>query len=167
MHPVASRYAVNEQGPAPRHPDHRVTGGVRGAERQHLDGLFAGDLLFIGGTPMMWSGTIENRVAACDRMLALDPAVVVPGRGPVAGPAGIRQVRDYLTFLDGYARNSLAAVRSWREAAAEIDLGPCAAWGEPERTVANLYGAYRSLEPATEEITPLELLTAVAAGGRT
>ncbi|RSM73180.1 hypothetical protein DMB66_03920 [Actinoplanes sp. ATCC 53533] len=129
--------------------------------------LFAGDLLFIGGTPMMWSGPIGNWVAACDHMLALEPATVVPGHGPVTGPAGIRQVRDYLTFLDGYARSSLAAGRSWREAAAEVDLGPYAAWGESERTVANLYGAYRSLEPATEEITLLDLLTAMAAWDRT
>ncbi|GAA3337349.1 hypothetical protein GCM10020358_13270 [Amorphoplanes nipponensis] len=124
--------------------------------------LFAGDLLFIGGTPMIWSGPPGNWIAACDRMLALDPVTVVPGHGPVTGPAGIRQVRDYLSFLLGYARSSLAAGRSWREAAAEVDLGPYAAWGESERTVANLYAAYRSLDPATAEISLLELLTAMA-----
>lgn len=110
---------------------------------------------------MIWSGPIDNWVAACDRMLTLDPVTVVPGHGPVTGPAGIRQVRDYLTFLHGYARSSLVAGRSWREAAADIDLGAYAGWGERERTVANLYAAYRSLDPATAEITLLELLTAM------
>ena len=128
--------------------------------------LFAGDLLFIGGTPMMWSGPVTNWIAACDRMLALDPVTVVPGHGPVTGPDGIRQVRDYLTFLHGYARSSLTAGRTWREAAAEVDLGPYAGWSESERTVANLYGAYRSLEPATEQISLLELLTAMASWDR-
>ncbi|MEU8227969.1 MBL fold metallo-hydrolase [Actinoplanes sp. NPDC048967] len=124
--------------------------------------LFAGDLLFIGGTPMIWSGPVGNWIAACDRMLALDPVTVVPGHGPVTGPDGIRQVRDYLTFLHGYAVSSIAAGRTWREAAAVVDLGRYAAWGETERTVANLYCAYRSLDPATEPITLLELLTAMA-----
>jgi glyoxylase-like metal-dependent hydrolase (beta-lactamase superfamily II) len=128
--------------------------------------LFAGDLLFIGGTPMLWAGPIANWVAACDRMLALEPVTVVPGHGPVTGPAGIRQVRDYLTFIDGYARDRHAAGMTWREAAATIDLGRYAAWGESERTVANLYGAYRAIDPATEEITLPALLTAMAGWDR-
>ena len=34
--------------------------------------LFAGDLLFVGGTPIMWAGPIGGWIAACDRMVALD-----------------------------------------------------------------------------------------------
>ena len=41
--------------------------------------LFAGDLLFIGCTPIVWAGPIANWVAACDAMIALDAPTVVPG----------------------------------------------------------------------------------------
>ncbi len=41
--------------------------------------LFAGDLLFIGCTPIVWAGPIANWVAACDTMIALDAPTVVPG----------------------------------------------------------------------------------------
>jgi glyoxylase-like metal-dependent hydrolase (beta-lactamase superfamily II) len=40
--------------------------------------LFAGDLLFINGTSISWSGAVENWIAACDRMISWDPEVVVP-----------------------------------------------------------------------------------------
>lgn len=61
--------------------------------------LFAGDLLFIGCTPIVWAGPIANWVAACDAMIALDAPTVVPGHGPVTGPDGIRAVRGYLAHI--------------------------------------------------------------------
>ena len=48
--------------------------------------LFGGDLLFIGCTPIVWAGPIDNWVAACDAMIALDAPTVVPGHGPVTDP---------------------------------------------------------------------------------
>ncbi|HEX2312531.1 MAG TPA: MBL fold metallo-hydrolase [Thermomonospora sp.] len=52
--------------------------------------LFAGDLLFIGGTPVVWAGPTGNWIAACDTMVALGAPTVVPGHGPVTDPDGIR-----------------------------------------------------------------------------
>jgi cyclase len=43
--------------------------------------VFTGDILFVGSHPIVWEGPISNWIAACDRILALDPAVVVPGLG--------------------------------------------------------------------------------------
>ena len=34
--------------------------------------VFTGDILFIGGTPIVWAGPLSNWVAACDLMLGLD-----------------------------------------------------------------------------------------------
>lgn len=128
--------------------------------------LFAGDLLFIGGTPVMWAGPASSWSAACDRMIALEPETVVPGHGPVTDIAGIRQVQDYLDFIGGYAAESHAAGRTWPEAARRIDLGPFAALGDSERIVANLYCEYRHLEPSTPTL-PLDRLTAEMARWRT
>ncbi|CAM2838404.1 fumarylacetoacetate hydrolase family protein [Saccharomonospora xinjiangensis] len=48
--------------------------------------LFAGDLLFVGCTPIVWAGPISNWIAACDTMIGLDVETVVPGHGPVSAP---------------------------------------------------------------------------------
>lgn len=31
--------------------------------------VFAGDILFIDGTPLMWAGPVRNWLTACDRLL--------------------------------------------------------------------------------------------------
>ncbi len=45
--------------------------------------LFTGDVLFNQCTPIGWEGTFANWIAALERFEALEPAVVVPGHGPV------------------------------------------------------------------------------------
>ena len=61
--------------------------------------MFTGDILFIGGTPIVWAGPLANWIAACDLMLGMDIDTVVPGHGPVTDKSGVAQVRDYLTFV--------------------------------------------------------------------
>ena len=45
--------------------------------------VYTGDILFIGGTPIVWAGPLSNWVSACDLMLGMDVETVVPGHGPV------------------------------------------------------------------------------------
>src|SRR4030088_95622 len=61
--------------------------------------LVAGDLLFVGTTPVVWAGPIANWVAACDTMIALDAPTVIPGHGPITDPDGIRALRGYLVHV--------------------------------------------------------------------
>jgi glyoxylase-like metal-dependent hydrolase (beta-lactamase superfamily II) len=124
--------------------------------------LFAGDLLFIGGAPIMWAGPVENWIAACDTMIALDPAVVVPGHGPVTDVAGIRNVRDYLTHIDAQARAGHKAGKPWRQTALEIDLGRFAGLGDSERVAANVYQIYRGIDPSVPEADAGEVFAAMA-----
>ena len=56
--------------------------------------VYTGDILFIGGTPIVWAGPLGNWVAACDLMLGMDIDVVVPGHGPLTDKSGIAAVRD-------------------------------------------------------------------------
>ncbi|MFJ6572257.1 MBL fold metallo-hydrolase [Streptomyces sp. NPDC091292] len=128
--------------------------------------LFAGDLLFIQGTPVMWAGPAHSWSAACDRMIALEPETVVPGHGPVTDVSGIREVQDYLRFIGRYAAESHAAGQPWTEAAHRVDLGPFAALDGSERVVANLYSEYRHLEPSTP-VMPLDQLVTEMAKWRT
>jgi len=155
-------------GISPRLPDHRVTadqdlplGGRRirlirpGPAHTHGDVVvhdpasgvvFAGDLLFIGGTPIMWAGPAQSWIATLDRLLALDADTFVPGHGPVTGADGVRQVRGYLEHVDAAAREAHARGRTAAQAARGIDLGPFAELGNPERVVINVDTTYRHLD---------------------
>jgi cyclase len=114
--------------------------------------IYTGDILFIGGTPIVWAGPLANWVAACDLMLGMDIETVVPGHGPVTDKGGVAQVRDYLSFVDGRARQHQAAGDdAWEAARAiarEVGARPdFSGWGEFGRVVVNVETAYRSLDP--------------------
>ena len=120
--------------------------------------LFGGDLLFIGCTPIVWAGPIDNWVAACDAMIALDAPTVVPGHGPVTDPDGIRAVRGYLVHVAEQAEAAHRKGLSWAEAADTIDLGEYATWLDAERVVVNVYQRYRELDPDMPQQEVMALL---------
>ncbi len=120
--------------------------------------LFGGDLLFIGCTPIVWAGPIDNWVAACDAMIALDAPTVVPGHGPITDPDGIRAVRGYLVHVAEQAQAAYRKGLSWAEAADTIDLGEYATWLDAERVVVNVYQRYRELDPDMPQQEVMALL---------
>ena len=104
--------------------------------------MFTGDLLFHQGTPIAWAGPVSNWVRACDRILAMDVDVVVPGHGPIADKQAVRDMKGYLEFVIDEARKRFEKGMKAREAAFDIPLGHYADWGDAERivvTVRNLY----------------------------
>jgi glyoxylase-like metal-dependent hydrolase (beta-lactamase superfamily II) len=121
--------------------------------------LFAGDLLFIGCTPIVWAGPIANWIAACDAMIALEAPTVVPGHGPITDPDGIRAVRGYLIHVTEQAEAAYHQGLSFAEAADTIDLGEYAEWLDAERVVVNVYQRYRELDPGTAELPLIALMT--------
>ena len=111
--------------------------------------LFAGDLLFHGGTPFLVMGSVLGAIRVCEEVLApLGAATIVPGHGEVAGPGLIDDVLRYLRFLVDVARRGHAAGLGPLEAARETDLGEFAGWLDPERIVGNLHRAYAELDGA-------------------
>jgi len=120
--------------------------------------LFAGDLLFIGCTPIVWAGPIANWVAACEAMIALEAPTVVPGHGPITDADGIRAVRGYLVHVAEQAERAYRKGLSFVEAADTIDLGEYASWLDAERVVVNVYQRYRELDPGTPQLPALGLL---------
>lgn len=117
--------------------------------------LFTGDLVFHRVTPLALQGTITGWLSALAELKALEPAVVVPGHGPVGGPDAIDRVERYLRFVQDLAAAAYAAGRSPLEAAQSADLGEFAEWPDSERLVMNLHRAMSELrgEPLA---TPLE-----------
>jgi cyclase len=124
--------------------------------------IFTGDLLFIGGTPIIWAGPLSNWVAACDVMLGLDADRIVPGHGPITDRDGIRQVRDYLTFVDEEARARFAAGMSAEEAIGDIALGEFGKWAEHGRIAQNVLSVYYELDPALPRVDVLSVFGKIA-----
>ena len=117
--------------------------------------IYTGDILFIGGTPIVWTGPLANWVAACDLMLAMDVTTVVPGHGPVTDKSGVVAVRDYLAFVDDEASGRFAAGMDAWDAAQDLAavLGADARFGELGefgRIAVNVEAVYRSLDPDHE-----------------
>lgn len=134
---------------------------TRGDTLVYLPGervVFSGDILFVGGHPVMWSGSIRGWIEACDRILGLDADVVVPGHGPITDREGVRDLRDYLAHVAAEAEAAYAAGRHAREAARRIDLSPYAGWTNPERIVVTVDAIYRELAGDSSEPDRLELI---------
>lgn len=114
--------------------------------------VYTGDILFVGGTPIVWAGPVFNWVAACDLMLGMDVDVVVPGHGPVTDKAGVAAVRDYLELVATEAGARHAAGMDAFDAARDIArvLGAddrFSRLGEAGRIAVNVEAVYRELDP--------------------
>jgi cyclase len=118
--------------------------------------LFAGDLVFNGGTPFVVMGSVAGSLVALERLRALKPEVIVPGHGPVCGPSVIDEQVAYLRFVQEVARRGFDAGLSPLDLAIATDLGRFATLHDPERIVGNLYRAYSELrgEPLGAPIDP-------------
>jgi len=116
--------------------------------------LFTGDILFIGGTPIMWAGPIGNWIAACDLIERLDPAVVVPGHGPLTDRDGAADVGAYLRLVRDGVTTRHAAGMGPREASLDLDLeingSRFGAWSDRERLVTTVHTLWKELEPGYE-----------------
>jgi cyclase len=123
--------------------------------------LFAGDIMFVGGHPVIWAGPVENWIKACDTILDWDVDVVVPGHGPITDKQGVRRFKGYLAYIRDETRKRYDAGLSYFDAAREIALDPYADWLDPERIVINVASLYQQFGSATKP-PPLELWSNMA-----
>ena len=137
------------------------TGGDTIVHVPDADLVFTGDLLFNQGTPIVWAD-YDNWIWACDRILELGAAVLVPGHGPVTDASGLRDLRRYLVYVREEARQRFDGGMDEAQAADDIDLSAFSDWGETERIVANVFAAYRAFDPSRPRKTRVELIIAMA-----
>ena len=110
--------------------------------------VYTGDILFIGGTPIVWAGPLTNWIAACDLMCSSDVDTVIPGHGPVTDKSGVVAVRDYLQYINDQATARFEAGMNAWDAAQDIALNEFGEWGERGRIAVNVDTVYRHLDPA-------------------
>lgn len=113
--------------------------------------VYTGDILFVGGTPVVWAGPLDNWIAACDVIVGSGCDTIVPGHGPVTDIAGVVEVRDYLeAVLAGATRGAEEGRDAWDTArllAEEFRQRSWDGWGEFGRLAVNVDTAYRGLVP--------------------
>ncbi|WP_027928152.1 MBL fold metallo-hydrolase [Amycolatopsis benzoatilytica] len=122
--------------------------------------LYAGDLVFNGGSPFALMGSVAGWRRALDVIRELDPAVILPGHGPVCGLETVDKVDSYLQFVQRAAENGKAAGRTPLEQAKATDLGEFAELTEQERLAGNLHRAYAELDGGAEG-EPIDLVAAL------
>lgn len=135
-------------------PAHTTNDVVAWLPQQRV--LFAGDLVFNGGTPFVVMGSVAGSLAALERLRQLGPDVIVPGHGPVCGLDAIDDQIAYLRFVQEVAPRGFNAGLTPLDLATQTDLGPFEGLHDPERIVGNLYRAYSELrgEPLGRPIDP-------------
>jgi cyclase len=108
--------------------------------------VFTGDILFIGGTPVVWVGPLDNWIAACDLICDSDVEHIIPGHGPLTDKAGVVAIRDYLQFVNSEATQRYEGGMDAWDAARDIALNGFSSWGEFGRLAVNVDTVYRSLD---------------------
>jgi glyoxylase-like metal-dependent hydrolase (beta-lactamase superfamily II) len=118
--------------------------------------VFAGDIVFAGGHPVLWAGPAQSWIDACDLMLSWDVETVVSGHGPVTDKAGVGELRDYLVYLRAEARKRFDAGMGPTEAAWDISLDGWRHWLDAERILVNVHTLWREFGGVAER-DPLPL----------
>lgn len=85
--------------------------------------LFAGDLLYAGRVPFVGNADSASWLRAMDKLIALDPLVVVPGHGPASRDVqrDLVLTRDYLKFLRQSMGDAVANLQPFEDAYAATD----------------------------------------------
>ena len=124
--------------------------------------VFTGDIIFVGGHPVMWAGPVDNWIAACDRILGWNVDIVVPGHGAITDKAGVRELRDYLSILRDETRARFDAGLSWIDAAEEIITDHFTHWIDRERIFVNVCSLYREFDYRAESPSVMQVYEVMA-----
>jgi glyoxylase-like metal-dependent hydrolase (beta-lactamase superfamily II) len=134
--------------------------------------VFAADLMFVGVTPIIWVGPVENWLAGLDRIAHLQPKAVVPGHGPLTDLDGVMAMRSYWEFVAPAVRERLRAGMDAAAAARDILQSPefasqpFARWDAPERLVVNAEIIARNDRGLSGRVSAAERLRLIARMGQ-
>src|SRR5579875_3085972 len=107
--------------------------------------VFTGDILFIGGHPIIWAGPTANWLRACNRIPEMDVETIVPGHGPITDKKGVQELKSYFEYIYAEARKRYENGMPVLEAARDIPLDRYATWTDGERIAVNVASIYREL----------------------
>lgn len=105
---------------------------------------FAADILFIGGTPIMWAGPVASWRRALDTASSLGAETFVPGHGPICTQTEVDLLRDYFAWVEeeGVAqlKRGVSPVKAGEKMllSSEFEQLPWGSWDDPARLIAVL-----------------------------
>ncbi|MFZ5528588.1 MAG: MBL fold metallo-hydrolase [Pseudomonadota bacterium] len=111
--------------------------------------VYAGDILFVGVTPVAWAGPVSRIVSALKQVKSLGAKVIVPGHGPLASLSDVQAQIDYWDWLQSslepMARAGLPPDLASRHCLqSEAFKGaPFSTWIAPERIFTSACTLYR------------------------
>jgi glyoxylase-like metal-dependent hydrolase (beta-lactamase superfamily II) len=111
--------------------------------------LFAGDLIFAGRVPFVGTADSRGWLNAMDKMIAVQPMVVVPGHGPASTNVArdLALTRDYIAYLRETMGRAVKELEPFDAAYANTDwsrFDGLPAFAEANRI--NAWGTYLLLE---------------------
>lgn len=104
----------------------------------HTRTLLTGDICFKGVVPLAVNGLISGWIEALDALIALNPAVIVPGHGAIGTLDDLYTLRAYFTSLQHLGQQVVLQNLELEDALASFDPGPLATWIESDRHMVNL-----------------------------
>lgn len=111
--------------------------------------LFAGDLLFAGRVPFVGNADSRGWLKAMDKMIAMQPALAVPGHGPASRNVekDLVLTRDYLVYLRATMGKAVADFETFDNAYAKTDWSRFSGLPafEPANRI-NAFGTYLLME---------------------
>ena len=114
--------------------------------------LFAGDLVFAGRIPFVGNADSAHWLAAIERVIALAPAVVVPGHGPASRDVArdLVTTRDYLAYLREAMGRAARDLEPFEDAYTKTDWSRFRSLPafEPANRI-NAWGTYLRMEQET------------------
>ena len=117
--------------------------------------VYAGDVLFVGVTPVAWSGPVSRIVSALRRIQGIQAEIIVPGHGPLASLADVQLQIDYwdwaqssLYELAQTGMNPHQATQACLKSRA-FKASEFARWLAPERLFTSACTLYREWGLAT------------------
>jgi len=119
--------------------------------------IFCADLLFIDGTPVVWTQGVQSWIDALDRIISLDVDHIVPGHGPVTDKEGVSRLKAYFEYIDTESKKRFSQNMNIFNAALDIDLKEFSNWGDPERIVTTVHAIYQELNPAMKPLNAVKL----------
>ncbi len=118
--------------------------------------LVAGDLSFIGVTPLALNGLLSGWIDALTALLELQPRVVIPGHGPLGTAQDLVVLRNYLRSVLATGQMAAQEGLTLRDALASFEAGPFSKWLENYRTAINIE---RAMQEAFGQISRNDLST--------
>jgi len=108
--------------------------------------LFAGDLLFNGGTPFVMMGSVSGSIDALERLRDFPATRIIPGHGEICTLDLINDMVSYLRFIQDAAKEGHSKGLTPLETALATDLGQFSQLHDKERIVGNLHRAFSEIE---------------------